>query len=66
MNIQYKNHTEMYSVELGDDGDLYLRVLTGGMAMSVSRMKMDEEMVAQFRIDPTGLMPWVRIARRSS
>jgi hypothetical protein len=56
----------MYSVELGDDGDLYLRVLTGGMAMSVSRMKMDEEMVAQFRIDPTGLMPWVRIARRSS
>jgi hypothetical protein len=66
MNGQYRNLAELYSVEVGDDGDLYLRVLTGGMAMFVSTIKMDAEMVAQFAADPEGLMPWVRAARRSS
>jgi len=66
VNVQYRNIAELYSVEEGDNGDLYLCVVTGGMAMSVSKVRMDAEMVAQFTADPEGLMPWVRLARRSS
>jgi hypothetical protein len=64
MNVRYKNPAEMYSVETGDDGELYLHVLTGGMAMWVRKIKMDADMVAQFAADPVGLMPWVRAVRR--
>lgn len=66
MNARYRNLAELYSVEVGDDGDLWLHVVAGGMAMFVSKVKMDAEMVAQFTADPEGLMPWVRVARRSS
>jgi len=64
MNVRYKNLAEMYSVETGGDGELYLHVVIGGMAMWVQKIKMDADMVAEFEADPVGLMPWVRAARR--
>jgi len=64
MKVRYKNLAEMYSVETGNDGKLYLHVVIGEMVMWVQKVKMDADMVAEFEADPVGPMPWVRAARR--
>ena len=64
MKTIYSDETEMFLVEQDEkSGELFLRVVVGGIAMYEIQRKMTDEMVASFRREPTDLLDFVRRIR---
>ena len=53
----------MFAVQQAADGDLFLKVLVGGIAMYEVEKKLTDEMVEAFKVNPISLLPWVKEIR---
>lgn len=60
MKILYLDRQKMFSVEQDEEGNLFLCVVVGGIAMREIRVPMSQDMVDLFRSNPESLIDKVK------